>query len=73
MDLRFPYHEKLGAGPPNKVSLPHPRQVVLCRRVHSPLVGVCDPSLICRHLVSYEPSVGSTALQVGFPSDWCAN
>ena len=72
MDFHFPYHEKSGAGAPNKVSLPHPLQGVLCMRVHSPLVGECDPSLICMHWVHDEPPIGSAALQVGSSSDWCA-
>ena len=71
MDFHFPYHEKSGAGEPDKASLPHPLQGVYWMRVHSPLVGVCDPSLTCRHWVLYEPPVGSTALQVGSPSDYC--
>ena len=33
-------------------------------RVHSPLVGVCDPSLICRHWNPFEPPVGSAPPQV---------
>ena len=41
-------------------------------RVHSPLVGECDSSLIYMHWGHNEPSVGSSALQVGSPSDWCA-
>ena len=40
-------------------------------RVHSPLVGECDPSLICRHWDSFEPPVGSTVLRVGAPSVQC--
>ena len=40
-------------------------------RVHSPLVGECDPSLICRHWDPFEPPVGSTVLQVGAPSVQC--
>ena len=73
MDFRFPYHEKSGAEAPNKVSLPHPLQGVLRIRVHSPLVGVCDPSSIGRHWVPDEPPVGSAILQVGSSSDWCAS
>ena len=34
-------------------------------RVHSPVVGVCDPSLTCRHWALFESPVGSAALQVG--------
>ena len=71
MDFHFPYHEKLGAGAPDKASLPHPLQGVQCMRVHSPLVGVCDPSLTCMHWVPYESLVGFDALQVGSPSDYC--
>ena len=70
MDFHFPYHENFEREP-DKASLPHPQQAVLCMRVHSPLVGVCDPSLTFRHLVPYELPVGSTALQVGSPSDYC--
>ena len=73
MDFHFPYPEKSGAGEPDKASLPHPQQGVLCMMVHSPLVGVCDPSLTCRHWAPCEPPVGSTALQVGSPSGWCVN
>ena len=40
-------------------------------RVHSPLVGECDPSLICRHWDPFEPPVGSIVLQVGAPSVQC--
>ena len=73
MDFHFPYHEKSGAGEPDKASLPHPLQGVLCMRVHSPLVGVCDPSLTYRHWAPFEPPVSSTALQVGSPFGSCVN
>ena len=73
MDFHFPYHEKSGAREPDKASLPHPQQGVLCMRVHLPLVGVCDPLLTCRHWAPCEPPVGSTALQVGSLFGWCVN
>ena len=71
MDFHFPYHENSGAREPDKASLPHPQQGVLCMRVQSPLVGVCGPSLTCRHWVPYELPIGSAALQVGSLSDYC--
>ena len=71
MDFRFLYHERSGAGAPNRVSLPHPLQGVLCMRVHSPLADECDPSFIYRHWVPDEPPVGFAVPQVESPSDWC--
>ena len=40
-------------------------------RVHSSLVGECDPSSICMHWVPDEPNVGSAIPQVEPQSDWC--
>ena len=71
MDFRSPYHEKLGAGAPGKISLLYPQQGGLCMRVHSPLVGECDPSSICRHWDPFNPLVGFVVLQVGAPFVQC--
>ena len=71
MDFHCPYHEKLGAGAPDKASLLPPQQGGQCMRVHSPFVGECDPSLIFRHWDPFEPPVGSAVLRVGAPSVQC--
>ena len=70
MDFRFPYHERSGAGAPNRASLPHPLQGVLCMRVHSPLEDGCDPSWFYMNWVPSEPPVASVVRQVGSPFDW---
>ena len=61
----------LGVEAPSKASLPLPQQGELCMRVHSPWVGVCDPSWIDKHWDPCGPLVGCVAPQVEAPSDHC--
>ena len=42
-------------------------------RVHSPLVGVYGPSLICRHWGFSAPPADFVAPQVEVPSDYCVS